>query len=397
MQNPLQPLFSLNVNNKDVTKHIDGQVTYDERADMINTLTFTLKNGAEFMEIIKPGSRVVMTGGSFMETRQIFSGVVKRIRGVFPDEGNVKATFECFDSSWGTALTEKRVGVYPQKEGIRSWADKSTITVSEIVRNIANEMGAELDIQLPDGADIQYSLLKPVAQDKMTDWSLLRLLAKRTGCVLFNDMVNAKLVLRFIDKSKVANYASPISFLYPIRKGNEFVFDTSKSNQIVLRSLNVEEDFQAADANVRMVSKFDDETGQEISLISRTEERDGKKYIYYYQLDEAKVQALEDNNPGEADRLRGMGALNIPYEEFIKYYTVKEYVEEDIAVWSHAFLGITVSAESYGNINIKSQRAYDIYGISRYSTDRLHGKFYLRAMKMIWDGGTFTNEYEFIR
>lgn len=400
MLNRLQPLFSIKLNGQDVTRDVEPGTTYDERADQVTTLTVTLKRGAYYLEVVKPGQQISMIGGTMgspEDVRLIFTGVVKKLKGNFQDDGQVFLTIEAYDTIWGNATTNKRHNVYPQKSSPRAWADKSVIKASDIIKNITQEMNAELELQLPNGADIEYGLKRPLPQVNMSDWALLRMLAKRLGCFVWTDLQGDKLIVRFIDSTKVANYSAKTSFLYPLRDESEFVIGALKPNQMILRSVSVDEDVQAADANVRIVTKFDDASSQEISLISRQEERDGKRYIYYYQLDTEKVAALERTNPKEATRLISMGGLNIPYEEFIKYYKPYEYVEDTVAVWAQIFIGITVTATSDGNIDVRSQQAYEISGIARYSTNERIGKFYLRSLKYIWDDDGFRNEYEFMK
>lgn len=397
MQNHLQPLFNINLSGQDVTRDVDFGVTYDERADQVTTLTFVLKRGAYYLEVVKPGQKVVLTGGTLDKSRKIFSGTVKKLKSIFNDSGEVTVQIEAYDTIWGGATNNRRVLCYPQKGSTRTWADRPTLKSSEIIENLANEMSAQLNLVLPNGADAVYTLIRPLVQNKMTDWSLLRTLAKRLGCFVWTDVQGPTLVLNFVDASKVTNYSSKISFLYPQRDENEFVVKVQKPNQLLLRSVTVDEDVQAADANLRIVTKFDDKSGEEISLISKTMEKDGKRYIYYYQLDEAKVAALERDNPKEADRLRQMGIFDIPPEDFLKYYKTVEFVEDTVAVWSQIFIGITVNATSDGNVDIHSQQSYELSGIARYSTNEKLGRYYLRSLKYIWDDQGFTNEYEFMK
>jgi hypothetical protein len=402
MQNPLQPSYNLRINNKDVTRDTDFGVTYDERADQVTTLTFTLKRGAFYLQVVKPGQKVVLSGGTTTKARAIFTGVIKKIVSIFPDEGDVKINIIAYDTIWGDATNHRKTFVYPQKGSSRAWADKTSIKVSEVVGNIAHEIGADLNIVLPPGSDASYTLTKPLVQmytdgKGMTDWAFLRQLAKYYGCFIWTDVQGPTLQLNFVDKSKVANYSAKTTFVYPLRDQNEFVYKTLAPNQYLLRDVRVDEDVQAADANLRVVSKFDDKTGDELTLISREVVKDGKKYIYYYQLDEDKVASLEKNDPKEADRLREMGIFDIPPEEFLKYYKEIEYVEDQVAVFSQVFIGITVTATSDGNTDIHSQQAYDLYGIARYSTNERIGKYYLRSLKFVWDEEGFKNEYEFMR
>lgn len=387
----------------DVTEYVDWGVEYEEQADMIRALRFTIGKYAEtFLERLHQGQRVICTAGTLTKFKRIFDGTVTRISTSFPDDGAIKVRLECLSTAW-TALGRHiaRYNVYPDPKSTRSFAaGKSSLKVSEIVRGIIQENNMqEGEIDIPE--DKVYSLKDAFHQVGGSDWGVLTRLAKAVACTVWTEFVGDSEQLFFVDRSKVRKQPDPrdISFVYALRlKGNEqeFTLKSLEPNQRLLRNVTVNEDVAAANSISYAASRFDFEKGEEVSLMGEyITEADGKRTLVFYELDEDKVSKLEQTNPGKARQLRNMGMFNIPWEIAKEFYRPVEIVDEDVAIYDQAFFGITVNCTTNGDVDIRSQRAYTLYGIARYSSKALSDRYWLHSLKHRWDEDGFYTDMEF--
>jgi hypothetical protein len=402
MQDHLQQVYTIRINGQPVQMDVEGDVVYEEQPGMINTLNFSLKRTLKYIEVLKIGHSVEMEGGTFDPGNRkiIFKGVIKRLQIQYAESGFPTLQVQCFDGTFSKATRTSVNFCYPQKNSARAWARVSKIKASEIVRNIIQQ-----EMKLPVGdrdqiaiaADKEYTLLNPICQDYQTDWAFLLKMAERLGCVMWSVMEEGTQKIYFVDRSKAANVTNKISFLYPLRdEENDFIQKELKENQQVLRELNVEEDVDQANANMRTVTRFDYEKGEEFLLYARTEEdKNGKKTTYYYELDDTKFDGLPDS---ERKRLMDMGIDNIPFEESVKFFKEVAHVEGDVEAFDgKTFVGIRVSASTDGNVNIVSKQSYMLYGIAKYSSRGTESRYYLESLRHRFGGEGFITEMDFRR
>ena len=66
-------------------------------------------------------------------------------------------------------------------------------------------------------------------------------------------------------------------------------------------------------------------------------------------------------------------------------------------VFDKAFYGITVTAKTLLDLDIRSQRSYKIRGILSYHSKDKETSFFLRGLKHTWDNDGCWTELDFIR
>lgn len=418
-----------NYNFIDIEECVAYGVTYEEQASLLNTLTFTVNKHADvLLHRCYIGQWVVLYGGYYTDSgtgvRKVFSGTITRIRTEFPDNGRMSFSVECM--SYGFTQMGKdtyKNFVYPDVNSTRSFAKgKSEIKLTELITGLVEEAGMLVgEIQLPKtAANVVFTNKNIRYQKGMSDWKFLIELSKAYGCSLWTDTVDGTERLYFVDTSKATNVVSEeINFLYPLQ-GDEGIknirsdeihrFDEPGWNRPrLLRNVTVDEDISMAYAVSRSAMYYDKETGEYKEAISEISESDGKRVITFYELDEAKVEFIHRTQPELADQIRSSGATSLPWSSGVKdpkdekpeyaryYYKTVRIVDEQQAVFDRAFFGITVTATCNQDLNIRSQRSYNIRGLVRYTSSDKTGRYFLRGLKHIWDTEGPITELDFIK
>lgn len=413
----------------DITKNVSTDVVYEEEKSLLNTLTFTIdKNADVLIERMALGQWVVFYGGYYSENysgiRRLFSGTIIKIKLQLPDNGNIRATVTCMNVAYTTLGKDTgQFFVYPDTKSKRAFAaGKKTLTLKELIEGIAKEANLRIgNIALPNKVantiltetNIQY-------QRNVSDWKFLNQLAGKYGCSVWIDSSKDTDELYFVDTSKAVNtIKDDISFLYKLSgtagiKESEMIrFDSPEWDRIrLLWDVTVEEDISMAYAVARSASYFDPATGeQKDAMAEMITEKDGKSLIVFYELDEAKVEYVHKTDPALADKIRESGAVSwskgwssgckdIKDEtpDYARYYYKEiQRVDESIAVFDKAFFGIYVTASCVLDLNIRTQRSYNIRGLLRYRSSNKTGRYYLQGLKHIWDSSGARTELDFIR
>jgi len=439
MYRPLQPSFKIRIfdskqkdadklkgtgasagnNYVDVEACVAYPVTYEESADLLTHLNFTIDKHAEvLLYYFHIGQKILLKGGYYSDNensfRDVFSGTVTRIRTRFSDTGRVSFSIECMSYGFTRLGKNPKNFVYPDKKSARTFAQSEQLSVSDIIMGIAKENKiaiGTIDLST-EGRKVNYDKISVRYQKNMTDWAFLKQLAKDMGCSVWleNDGGGEKLYFMSHEKA-FSKQKSDISFLYPLEglvkevEDSEMQrFDDPAYNRPrILREVNVDEDISAAYSVSRSAVYFDKETGEQKEAVSKIEEKDGKRYITFYELNEERVRYIHETNPELADEIRNNGPTDMEWGTpdnprcAAYYYTEVRHYEEHQAVFDKAFFGITVTARCNQDLNIRSQRTYKVRGILSYHSKDKETSFYLRGLKHIWDSdGTWT-ELDFIR
>lgn len=397
-------------------------ITYEESADLLTHLNFTVdKNADVLLYYFFIGQSVILYGGYYADDqsgmRHIFSGTVTRIRTHFSDTGRVSFSVECMNYGFTKLGKDYKNFVYPDKNSKRKGANKDTMSVTDIIKCIAEDNNFEIgEISMQSGAkSVNFDKINVRYQKNMTDWQFLTKLAQDFGCSVWISTEDGVDKLYFVSHEKAFKKQSKdISFLYPLNgvidkvKDNEMQkFSESAYNRPrILRELTVEEDIAQAYSISRSAMYFDKDTGEYKEAISKIEEdKDGNRSITFYELDEQRVAQVNKEQPEIADEIRENGPASLPWgtpdnpRNASYYYKAIRYYEshDEQAVFDKAFFGITITAKCNQDLNIHSQRTYQIRGILSYHSKNLKSSYFLRGLKHIWDSdGTWT-ELDFIR
>lgn len=405
-----QPLYSINVVGissvaglpfgvVDLAPYV-SRVEYEESPDMLRSLVFTIdKYGELILGVLSRGQTVKFVGGTLVKNAEIFNGTITRIKTSFDEDGSAIITVEALSTAWNALGKEvQRHFTYPALGNSRFNTNSESMKISEIVAKIAEEYGIKLSpIKINKEADKQFSLKNALHQKGTSDWVLLLQLAKIANASVWTEFVDGEETLFFVDRSIVRNTPGNISFVYASRepKRNYGFHDIEFTGHKMLRNVTIDEDIDSITSVSYASTRWDFETGEEKSNISEVVTEDGKRKIIYYELDEAAVEALERTNPRMAKALRDMGITGIPWRIAKNFYKQVTIIDEDSAMYDQAFYGITITAETDGDIDIRSQKAYNVYGILRYSSKSREDRLWLYSLRHIWDSEGFITELTF--
>lgn len=414
----------------DIESCVAYPVTYEETADLLTTLSFTVDKHADvLLYYFKIGQNVTLYGGHYAddakEMRKVFSGTVTRIQTQFSENGYITFSVECMNYALTTMGKDAFNFVYPDKKSTRKFARKDQLKLIDIVEGIAKENKYELGVvDLPPEAGTKVFDKKNIRYQKdVTDWKFLTELAADFGCSIWFTMNEGVEKLNIASTKKLAQKKDgDISFLYPLYnttnqnltnwdnkiKDNEWQrykypqYDRPR----ILRDVSVEEDVSMAYACSRSATYFDESTGEykEAVAIQQTD-KDGNSYTVFYELDEAKVEHIENTRKDIADKIRENGPTSLewgtppdnnPNHASYYYKQIKRY-NGNRAVFDKAFFGITLTATCNQDLDIRSQKPYSVRGILSYHSTNMETMFFLRGLKHIWSNdGTWT-ELDFIR
>lgn len=406
----------------DIERCVELPVTYEEQASLLNTLTFTINRFADvLLYYFYIGQKIIFYGGRYNEDskslRHVFSGTVTRIRTKFDDTGKVTITVEAMNYGFTKMGKNTYSYVYPDEASTRTFARAESLSLEDIVRGIAAdnkfaigrmELSSEARAERFTKTNIRY-------QRDMTDWEFLQHLAEDYGCRCWMTSDEGADVLNFCSDGKASQSQSDISFLYPLKSNKMHkdilpteiqTFGSAQYNRPrILRDVNVDEDISQAYAVSRTSLYYDKTTGEYKDAISKIEtDKDGKRYITFYELDEERVKYIHEHEPAIAEKIRNGSPTDLPWGDpndpnsASYYYKATKVYDENVAVFDRAFFGITVTAKCLLDLDIRSQRSYKIRGILSYhSKDNLETAFFLRGLKHVWASDGIWTELDFIR
>lgn len=413
----------------DIEECVAYPVVYEETADLINKLTFTVDKHADVLIYrMFLGMWIVLFGGYYdgdgKGVRKVFSGTVTRIYLDCPDNGKIRFRVECMGYSFNQMGKDTYNNfTYPDPNSKRPFAKgRTTITLENLIRGIVEECGMVVgEISLPSAkAGETFTSTHIRYQKNISDWKFLLSLAKSYGCTIWTEVRDGTEYFYFVDINRAANTINDeISFVYPLQ-GDKLKVENVNASEVqrfsdtrwnrprIMRSVSVTEDIDQANAVVRSSYDVDMETGDVKMQVSEIGEENGRKVIYMYELDEAKVEYINRTNPELADKIRNSGITDMKWSsgvpikqespEYARYYYKQtKIVDAETAVFDRAFFGITVEATVNQDLDIRSQRSYPIRGILRYDTTNHTSRYFLRSLRHVWDSNGTSTELEFIR
>lgn len=442
LSRPLQPQFKIRVFNgksvqpdtlksSGVIPSTDGNyidiepcvaypVTYEEDATLISKLSFTVDKHAEvLLYYFFIGQSIIFYGGHYEDNqegmRHVFSGTVTRIKTSFSDSGIVTFRVECMNYGFIKFGKDYKFCTYPDKRSERKFAQKDSLTIEDIVRGIADENKfnvGTIDLT-PAARKMRFDKNDISYQRKETDWAYLNRIARDVGCYVWISTENGTDYLNFASKSKaMEKQASDISFVYPLQGKVTELLDsdiqkfpfTGYDRPRILRDVNVDEDMSLANSVTRSAVYYDKETGEAKDVVAKmTVDSKGKNQITFYELDEKRVEWVDQHLPNVAEAIRNGSPTALEWgtpdnPNCASYYYKKiTIIDEKDTVFDKAFYGITVTARCNQDLNIISQRSYRIRGILSYHSSNPDTSFYLRGLKHIWAKDGNWTELDFIR
>ena len=279
--------------NVDITPYLTGSTTLDDEDGLIQTLNFTLVDSALWTNALTIGMGVELVGGldEATSTSQ-FTGNVKRIVPTFTETGEVQLAVTAYGKEWFATAREPRDLIYPSDNHPKSWARADKLTVSTIVKNLAQD--AKLKIgEIDVHRDVTYTRTNPLRQHKQTDWSFLQELMNTVHATAYLSMVNGENKLFVKDNTRLLKTTGSVTFYWPLREGGVFKFSTAGANQIQFESADVTLDPDLSDTGVGGVSvKVDPVTGEQ-KIVKEEYNKDTKGWEDWV-LDEQALRRLPE-------------------------------------------------------------------------------------------------------
>lgn len=429
----------------DIEPYVDYPVEYAEEQSLLNRLTFTISKATTLITAkMHIGQSIRLYGYYYTERgtemRLVFVGTVTRLRVHVNDTGLATCSVEAIQYGFLRGGMQRRFSAIPNPDDTRSYLNgKQSVKLKSVIEGLIKDCRMEIgEIRLPAKVgDETFDRTHQEFQRNQSDWDFLVSLAHKYGCFCYIQRVDGAEKVFFTDRAQqVKQIYDDIEFRLPtaadsvsletgsFSKGlvgsgtyksavsdNEIQkFTDSSWNRIrILRDVSIDEDIDQAYAVSRSASFIDPKTGDIKDGISTT--KDGK--VTFYELDEAKVEAVK-NNPATkyiADKIIHSSPADFPWKSdpssdapetdpnyAAYYYTAVTILDEQTAVYDQAYRGITVSASCNMDLNIRSQRAYRINGLFRWSSGGgTHGTYFLRALKHVWDSSGNRTELDFIK
>ena len=404
------------------TDLLSGPVKVVIDASLMAHLTFSLKDPDINLDWIRMGTPVKFYGGYLEHSnpldrphngggyKLLFSGTIYKISTSFNDAGTPIGSIECIDAFYSQGGYNPRQYRYPSKNCPRNWAAGSSVKVSDIVKNICQELNVDHEISLGKDSDKAYSYTDSIVQDSQSDWEFLNKLATRVGAYCWTTIENEKTKVYFIEMGKAFSNPQRVEFVAIGRKGQNFFKDSYsgsssvpnemgrlKDNQILLFNVSVTEDPGMYGQHTYKVTDFNSETGEQKELLVNYEEN--SETITYYELDTPLIEAMNKTESGqkELNRILGMGALSIPWSEAKKYYKVVNIPAGKLdALGGVGFMGVTISATCMGDLRVAPYQSYLIHGVIRgRNMQRKSSKFHLKSMTHVFDNNGYNIDLEF--
>jgi len=432
--------------SSDITDFLGDNVTLEVDVMHMSHLTFEIKNPELNAEWLSIGNKVEFSGG-YLQTpissnrdrladssrfKRLFNGTIKEIQLKYADNGLATATVMAIDGSW-TPYGEYNDYTfrYPSKKCSREIGRGTSVKLSELVKAIIEKpfpdgLGCNSKVDLGENQDTLYTLSFPVCQTRMSDWGFLKYLAERNNCYFWTSVEGSNTVVNFVSKSKAVTEQNRLEFVWIGRGGGDKrnftdayvdTFSASgqvrdaylreaayglsddsklKENQIKLLTVDIKESPSMFGALVHQITDFNTETGEEETHFVMYDET--KDELIYYELDKAKIETMQQTPDGAKTlkQIQDMGAFGIPWSVAKDYYIAKKTTKAINDAIDKPFLGITVTATCYGNVNIQPQQSYMVHGVSRFSSMRNKSRrYWLKTMKHEWSNSGFITSLEF--
>lgn len=270
----------------DVTKDVVDTVSLTEEDGKTARVTFTLKRGFTYLNVLATGMNVTLVAGTINENYEVFVGSILVIKPKLQKGRETQVEVVATDNLWKSGSILVKDFFYPQMNHPKSWAQKDSIKASEIMKNIAQDAGYQIG-KIDITRDITYTAKKQCRQHKKTDWAFIRQLASDTHSVAWLQLDNGKERFYCKDETALVNTLADIT-LYMVTPDNVgFTVDKMSTSGQAIQMLSCDITLDPKDGKESALASYTDpETGEEHVAITDPEKGDG-----LWIFDESKLQA----------------------------------------------------------------------------------------------------------
>jgi hypothetical protein len=298
------------IGETDLTDEVDGDITYEDTDEQLRTLSFILKNGFLWSDVLTIGMQITLQAGTLEDIELLFVGNIKNIQPDYGEDGELHLTVTAFASEWRASALVPADRIYPSSNCPFTWGRTNSLTGKDLFINLAKECNFKIG-QVNVVHDKKFTAIRNARQHKKTDFRFLCDLAKQLKIIFWFEFSNDGLTIYAEDETKRVNSVADHTFFYPARIGNEFQVELTSEKQIQLTKVNVHLDPKD---NGTLTTAVDPKTGEETLA---HEEYDGNEWKNWI-LDEAKLRALPQEEQNRLITLTGSG--NATWEDVKPFF-----------------------------------------------------------------------------
>lgn len=371
----------------DVTDMVDEHISFEETADLLDRLTFTIvskddQSVMRFMDTLVEGMCVRAWFGPMDEMKRVnydkpmFIGYIDLLDPEFPKGGSPRLAVTAYDPAW--KLSKKKHGlprVFPEpKKGHRP------MTISAIVKKVLEAHVEYIDIgriEVSAKWDSQKDGYAPIVQNENeSDWEFLKRLAhgdedhgitmfedpkKPKGfdgceCMVYTEIENGRAKLYFVPEAERLSVKSDIQLQYTLY-GEQIPVQMDwlkSSGTMVIDSARLREDRFDADAvkmqvpasafkNVLKKEEYEKLTRTQSDVVVTQEE-----FFQSFQIDFAAIQRDEQAGLIPWDSF-DFFAGKIQFKDVEKYVTLK--IEHVPAAQKQVLSEVPINTEALSDPN----------------------------------------------
>jgi hypothetical protein len=296
--------YKISITDKDVTQDVIGNISLEELDSVYTALTFSLKNGYVWLGSLGIGNVVLFEGGNTEDgVLKKFRGYIQQLKPKFNSDGRVSVGVTCLPLLKPKGTEKPKNVVYPMKNHYREWARKKSLRYSEIVENLAKDIGYNnVVMSVGNKKDRTATYISAVAQSQRTDWSFMNYLAKKIDCVIWEEQTADGVVFYCKDESEIVEKIADITFFFPSIKGGKYSIEkVNPDKQIRLKTVAINLDSRKAKANKKITTKTDPKTGKSVLGVDELDPKTGKWTTYF--LDEDSLRREPQEKRDEIQKL----------------------------------------------------------------------------------------------
>jgi len=298
---------------QDLTEDVIDDVIYSDEDEKIRLLSFNLRNGYLWMDVLTLGMRVDLIGGTLDRNELVFAGFIKQIKPLFRPNGDITLSIECYGHEWVMSALLVSDRFFPSSNCPFDWGKVNKITATEIITNLAKDCGFLIG-RISPKKDITYTSTSPKRQHKITDYRFMLNLCKETSSIMWFTFKDGKVYIYVDDEARCVNRVADHTFFFPARVGNEFKVVQSSDKQIQMLEVDLELDPLKGGAKTDLTVSQDKEGNDVLTKQEQDANGDWNTYI----LDKEKLERLSYEEQNELLLLTSSG--NATWEDVSGYF-----------------------------------------------------------------------------
>lgn len=306
---------------QDLTSIIQGEVVLERKDEGMDSLTFSIKDGYNFMNTLNIGMDIRLNGGTLEYSEDVFTGSISIIAPQFSDEGVITLDITCYSKEWKTSGLKPKLRYYPSPNSELDWAKGSEILASDIIQNLCKDLGYKQG-RLSVKKSLKYTLKSQKAQKNRTDYAFMQALATELDCTLWFNHSNGDIFYNLVATTELLASIANISFYYPVRVGDKFLIKDVTPSMIKLSDVDMTLDTADMNGGKSLNVQTNPTTG-EAEIVTEQYNEELKSWQLWV-LDEEKL--LGESDTTKEQLITMYEESKMTWEDISQYFTLtKDY------------------------------------------------------------------------